>query len=67
MLVGRVYGIYHAGGHLCFVMEAPGRRQVERCVRCGVQLRATSTEDCRPAVVATAAARGGSAVDARVT
>jgi hypothetical protein len=63
---GRVYGIDYAGRHLCFVMEAPGRRQVERCVRRGVQLHAPSTEDCRPAAVATAVARGGSAVDVRV-
>lgn len=49
---GRVYGTYHAGRHLCFVMEAPGRRQVERCVRCGAQLRAASTEDCTPTDVA---------------
>ena len=62
---GRVYGTYHAGPHLCFVMQAPGRRQVERCVRCGVQLHATSTEDCRPAGVARAVARGGSVRESR--
>jgi hypothetical protein len=57
---GRVYGTYHAGRHLCFVMEAPGRRQVERCVRCGAQLRAASTEDCTP-TVADPGAGGGCA------
>jgi hypothetical protein len=43
---GRVYGAYHAGRALCFVMQAPGRRQVERCVRCGERLTARSTSDC---------------------
>ncbi|MGO9973437.1 MAG: hypothetical protein ACLP01_11645 [Solirubrobacteraceae bacterium] len=45
---GRVYGTYHAGSLLCFVMQAPGRRQVNACVRCGAQLAATTTTDCTP-------------------
>ena len=61
---GRVYGTYHAGRHLCFVMEAPGRRQVERCVRCGAQLRAASTEDCPPTVVEPRVGDGGCADEA---
>ena len=40
---GRVYGAYHAGRALCFLMEAPGRRQVERCVRCAEPLTDRST------------------------
>ena len=40
---GRVYGAYHAGRALCFLMEAPGRRQVERCVRCAEPLTDGST------------------------
>jgi hypothetical protein len=46
---GRVYGAYHAGRALCFLMEAPGRRQVDRCVRCGRSLTAGSTSQCGPA------------------
>jgi hypothetical protein len=45
---GRVYGTYHAGSLLCFVMQAPGRRQVNACVRCGAQLAAKTTTDCTP-------------------
>jgi hypothetical protein len=62
---GRVYGTYHAGRHLCFVMDAPGRRQVERCVRCGVQLHVRSTGDCTPAATG-AAVRATPVAEARV-
>ena len=43
---GRVYGACHAGGALCFLMHPPGRRRVERCVRCGERLTVHSTSDC---------------------
>ena len=43
---GRVYGAYHAGRALCFVMQPPGRRHVEKCVRCDQRLTAPSTSDC---------------------
>jgi hypothetical protein len=43
---GRVYGAYHAGSVVCFLMQPPGRRQVQRCVRCGERLIAHSTSDC---------------------
>jgi len=43
---GRVYGAYHAGRALCFLMEPPGRRQVKRCVRCDRELTASATSDC---------------------
>ncbi len=43
---GRVYGAYRAGRAWCFLMVAPGRRQVMRCVRCGQPLSATTTTDC---------------------
>ncbi|MGO9754669.1 MAG: DUF5131 family protein [Solirubrobacteraceae bacterium] len=52
---GRVYGTYHAGSLLCFVMQAPGRRQVNACVRCGAQLAAQTTTDCTPPVTDAAA------------
>jgi hypothetical protein len=54
---GRVYGAYHGGRALCFLMQAPGRREVQRCVRCGEELTRSSTSDC--------AAKLGTAVDAR--
>ena len=38
VLPGAVYGAYHAGRALCFLMEAPGRRRVERYVRCAEPL-----------------------------
>ena len=43
---GRVYGVYHAGRGLCFLMQVPGRREVQRCVRCGERLTRSSTSDC---------------------
>ena len=38
---GRVYGTYRAGRATGFVMQAPGRRQVYECVRCGRDLART--------------------------
>lgn len=36
-----LYGTYRAGRATGFVMQAPGRRQVHECVRCGRDLART--------------------------